>query len=315
MNNARIESAPTAITAFVGENQHVVDDAVRDFVDHGGTQQVTLPALDALADVDLFNLLCVLPDTTAGDVSPETWQAALRVCVQRRAMLIVDPPAAWTDAATAAASVGDLGLTGDDARNAALYFPRATDRVACGAIAGVIARTDATRGVWKAPAGVEATLGFELQHPLTNDDSGRLNVAGINGLRLFPVYGTVIWGARTMRGADAFADDYKYIPVRRLALNIEESLLRGLAWTVWQPNDMQLWSQIRQSAETFLTDLWRQGAFAGAKPNEAFFVRCDETTTTGADIEQGIVNVTIGFAPARPAEFIILDIRLLAASL
>jgi len=314
MSAATIASVPTAITAFVGSNCDLVDAAVRDFADHGGTQHETLATLDALEGVDLFNLLCVLPEESGGDVAPEVWQQALQICVRRRAMLIVDPPAAWTDAAAAAASVTVLGITGEDARNAALYFPRGADRLACGAIAGVFARTDAARSVWKAPAGVEATLNFALQHPLNDNDTRVLAGAGINSLRTFPVYGTVIWGARTMRGSDALADEYKYIPVRRLALHIEESLLRGLAWTMSEPNDARLWLQIRQSAEMFLIDLWRAGAFQGATPGAAFSVRCDASTTTPTDIEQGIVNVTIGFAPLRPAEFVVLYIRVLAAS-
>jgi uncharacterized protein len=126
---------------------------------------------------------------------------------------------------------------------------------------------------------------------------------GINCLRNFPVVGRVVWGARTLRGADILSDDYKYIPVRRLALYIEESLYRGTKFAVFEPNDQVLWSKLRQTIDAFMTDLFRQGAFFG------HFVNCDQSTTTPADIERGVVNVVVGFAPVKPAEFIVLQIQ------
>jgi phage tail sheath protein FI len=280
--------------------------------------------LYALDDADLFNLLCVPPPTVDGATSAAVYQAALAYCVKRRAMLIVDPPAALTPA-TGAAQLTALGLSGTDARNAALYYPRirqadptAQNRVGsfvpCGAVAGVIARTDAARGVWKAPAGLDAALSgvADLDVNLTDDENGRLNPLGINVLRTFPVAGRVVWGARTLRGADQLADEYKYVPVRRLALYIEESLFRGTQWVVFEPNDEPLWAQIRLNVGSFLQSLFRQQAFQGTTPREAYFVKCDHETTTQADVNLGRVNILVGFAPLRPAEFVVLQIQQIA---
>ncbi len=281
--------------------------------------------LYALENTDLFNLLCIPPDSREGDTDPDVYSEALTYCVERRAMLIVDPPADWTDTASAIAGLGDLGLSGTGARNAALYFPRVikadplrenqTDTfVPCGLVAGAMARTDVQRGVWKAPAGIDVSLnGIRgLSVPLTNDENGQLNPLGINSLRTFPVIGHVVWGARTLRGADLLADEYKYVPVRRLALYIEESLYRGLQWVVFEPNDEPLWGQIRLNVGAFMHNLFRQGAFQGSSPRDAYLVKCDSETTTQNDINLGIVNILVGFAPLKPAEFVILKIQQLA---
>jgi hypothetical protein len=123
------------------------------------------------------------------------------------------------------------------------------------------------------------------------------------------VIGPVVWGSRTARGADQLADDWKYIPVRRTALYIEESLYRGLKWVVFEPNDEPLWAQIRLNVGAFLHDLFRKGAFQGSTPRDAYFVKCDRTTTTQSDINQGIVNIFVGFAPLKPAEFVIIQLQ------
>lgn len=284
--------------------------------------------LYALEDADLFNLLCIPPDVRAGDVPPAVWQTANAYCQQRRAMLIVDPPAAWQSAAAARDGLAALGLTGLVARNAALYFPRVRQAdslldgqidtfVPCGIVAGVLARTDATRGVWKAPAGAEAALrgtqGLDVK--MTNDENGMLNPLGINSLRSFPIIGRVVWGARTLRGADQLADEYKYVPVRRLALFIEESLYRGTQWVVFEPNDEPLWSQIRLNVGAFMQNLFRQGAFQGSTPRDAYLVKVDSETTTQNDINLGIVNIVVGFAPLKPAEFVIIKIQQIAGQI
>jgi hypothetical protein len=183
-----------------------------------------------------------------------------------------------------------------------------------GAVAGVIARTDAQRGVWKAPAGIEATLiGVnELAVSLTDMEQGLLNPQGINCLRALPGAGRVVWGARTMRGSDRLADQWKYLPVRRTALFIEESLYRGTQWVVFEPNDEPLWSQIRLNVGSFMHNLFRQGAFQGTTPREAYLVKCDAETTTQNDINLGVVNILVGFAPLKPAEFVIIRIQQLA---
>ena len=279
----------------------------------------------ALETADLFNLLCIPPLDRERDVVPATWTAALAYCKDRRAVLLVDPPVGWNDPDDAIANVDAL-LTRDE--NAALYFPRirAPDPLKenrldtfapCGAVAGVIARIDAGRGVWKAPAGQEATLAgvSELSVKLTDGENGRLNPLGINCLRAFPVTGRVVWGARTLAGADRLASQWKYLPVRRLALFIEETLYRNTAWVVFEPNDEPLWSQIRLNIGSFMHNLFRQGAFQGTTPRDAYLVKCDKETTTQADIDRGIVNIVVGFAPLKPAEFVIIKIRQLAGQL
>jgi phage tail sheath protein FI len=187
----------------------------------------------------------------------------------------------------------------------------------CGIIAGVMARTDASRGVWKAPAGLDASLNNiqDLAVNLTDPENGLLNPLGINCLRSFPVNGRVVWGARTLRGADQLGDEYKYVPVRRLALFLEESLYRGTQWVVFEPNDEPLWSQIRLNVGAFMQNLFRQGAFQGGSPKQAYFVKVDSETTTQNDIDNGIVNIVVGFAPLKPAEFVIIQLQQMAGQI
>jgi phage tail sheath protein FI len=180
-----------------------------------------------------------------------------------------------------------------------------------GAVAGIYARTDAERGVWKAPAGLEATVegALDVNYKLTDAENGVLNPLALNCIRQFAIVGVVVWGARTGDGADALADEYKYIPVRRLALFLEESLYRGTQWVVFEPNDEPLWAQIRLNLGAFMHTLFAQGAFAGRTPREAYFVKCDKETTTQNDIDLGRVNIVVGFAPLKPAEFVIIKIQ------
>jgi len=147
---------------------------------------------------------------------------------------------------------------------------------------------------------------------MTDAENGEINPIGINALRTFPIIGSVVWGARTLRGADSIADDYKYLPVRRFALFLEESLFRGLKFAVFEPNDEPLWSQIRLNVGAFLNNLFRQGAFQGRTPRDAYFVKCDSETTTQNDINLGVVNVLVGFAPLKPAEFVVVKIQQIA---
>ncbi len=275
----------------------------------------------ALDRTDLFNLLCIPPYSfDGGDVHPVTWEAARVYCRSRRAMLIMDPPASWIDHADAVDGVDDLRGTDDD--YAALYFPRIRmpdplqgNRLEtfppCGTIAGVVARTDAQRGVWKAPAGIDAALTgvVELACNVTDDQNGLINRLGVNALRKMPAAGCVVWGARTLAGTDDLRSEWKYIPVRRLALFLDESIHRGTEWAAFAPNGEPLWAQIRGAIGTFMHELFRQGAFQGATPDEAYFVKCDSETTTRQDIEQGIVNAVVGFAPVKPAEFVMIRIH------
>lgn len=218
-----------------------------------------------------------------------------------------------------------LGIYGAAARNAALYFPRLLQAdaesggslvafAACGAIAGLMARTDATRGVWKASAGIEAKLrgvrGLEI--PVDDSDNGLLNPIAVNCLRMFPEDGPTVWGARTMAGRDVLGDEYKYVPVRRLALHIEDSLQRGTQWAAFEPNAEPLWAQLRVAITAFMHNLFRQGAFAGRTPRDAWFVRCDAGTTTQDNIQQGRVHIEVGFAALRPSEFVVIRLTLAA---
>jgi phage tail sheath protein FI len=296
----------------------------------GITDADIIASLPVLDQADLFNLLCIPPlKRHGGDVGKPAWDAAVAYAKSRRAFVIVDPAERWTstddvlNTATGLTSV----VTPDD--NAAIYFPRIlvsdplhdgqTDSFAPGgSIAGIFAATDLNRGVWTAPAGLEAAmqgvLGLSLggsvdPGKLSDADSGRLNLASVNSLRNVPTSGTVLWGARTLKGTDAQASDYKYIPVRRLAYTIEESVVRGIKWATFEPNDQTLWAQIALSVNAFMQTLFRQGAFQGATPSQAYFVKCDNTTTTTADIGNGIVNIVIGFAPMKPAEFVMLYIQ------
>ncbi|MGC5172555.1 phage tail sheath family protein [Microbacterium sp. DT81.1] len=278
----------------------------------------------ALENADLFNLLCIPP--FAPGISPEidTWDAAAAYCLTRRAMLLVDPDPAWEPATW----VGpDAVIAGVDALitrspNSAIYFPRIRvpdplkeNRLETfapsGAVAGVIARIDAQRGVWKAPAGQDATLNGvpELTVRLTDGEQGQLNPIGVNCLRTRPIAGRVVWGARTTRGADQLADQWAYLPVRRTALFIEESLFRGTQWVVFEPNDEGLWSQIRLNVGAFMNGLFRRGAFQGTTPAQAYFVKCDRESNPQEDIDRGIVNIIVGFAPLKPAEFVLLSIQ------
>ncbi len=286
----------------------------------------------ALETADLFNLLCVPPLSFTADVSPTLLAQAAAYCVSRRAVLIVDPPSRWTtkDAARiefSAASNAYPGLTSPSSSYAAIFFPRLRQPnplhdnqvetfAPCGAAAGVFARTDASRGVWKAPAGQDAGLvGVpQLSVPLTDPENGELNPLGVNCLRAFPIVGRVVWGARTLDGADRLASEWKYIPVRRTALFIEESLYRGTKWVVFEPNDEPLWAQIRLNVGAFMQDLFRQGAFQGDR-RSAYFVKCDKDTTTQNDIDKGIVNILVGFAPLKPAEFVVIKIQQIAGQI
>jgi phage tail sheath protein FI len=280
------------------------------------------PALDALDRLDIFNLLCVAGMTDEGTLS-----RLQKFCEDKRAFLIADCRQE-ADLQSFPNGPPDTLVSSASVKNAAFYFPwvKAADPLKknalrpfppSGFIAGVYARTDATRGVWKAPAGTEAALNGSagLTFVMTDLENGRLNPKAVNCLRQFPVYGRVVWGARTLDGADERASDHKYIPVRRLTLYIEESLYKGTKWAVFEPNDEPLWAQLRLNIGSFMHDLFRQGAFQGRSPREAYFVKCDKETTTQSDINRGIVNVLVGFAPLKPAEFVVITIQQMAGQL
>lgn len=324
-------------------DKYPLSHAVRQFFDNGGENAVVVrvanprfaePALSishqglwALDKVDGFNLLAIPPFEPGGDVDARSLRTALAYCKNRRAVLLVDPRSEWlmpVSILDPQRGIDSLGLRDP---NAALYYPNLLVPSAskgakpitcapCGAIAGLIARTDASRGIWKAPAGVEATIrgASGLDRKLSLAQNRLLNQAGINCLRSFPKTGIVSWGARTLEGADSMGSEWKYLPLRRVALMIEETIDRGLQWVVFEPNGEPLWANITDRIEDFLFRLFRDGAFQGRTLNEAFFVRCDEMTNSETDIETGIVNIQVGFAPLKPAEFTILHFRMKTAS-
>jgi phage tail sheath protein FI len=289
--------------------------------------------LYALDDVDLFNILCI-PAATRQSTPPVSQitftdadvtaiiSEATAYCDQRRAMLIMDIPIDVIDV-----DAMQTWMTQNDTlrnANVATYFPRVRipdplnkrlrDVGPSGTLAGLWGTTDVARGVWKAPAGVETQLRgvSQLVYNLVDRENGVLNPLGINCLRNFPIYGNVSWGARTLYGADLQANEWKYLPIRRMALFLEESVFRGIKWAVFQPNDEPLWAQLRMNVTSFMHDLFRQGAFQGSSPDQAYLVKCDSEINTQYEIDRGIVNVLVGFAPLKPAEFVILQIKQLA---
>jgi hypothetical protein len=282
------------------------------------TDRTGLYALDA---VDVVNILAIPSmKTLDSDSLAPLLTTAIKYCEQRYAMLLVDLPATVTTPQQAMAWMQENATLAS--ANAAVYFPNLVIAdplngylpltvAPSGTIAGLYARTDNAVGVWKAPAGVGAKLTgvTAVSYKMTDQENGLLNPAGVNALRNLPVYGNVCWGARTTVGNDKLSSEWKYVPVKRLALYIEESLLHGLQWVVFEPNDEPLWSSIRLNVGTFMNNLYLAGAFQGTTTREAYFVNCDSSTTTQTDIDAGVVNVVVGFAPVKPAEFVIISIQ------
>jgi uncharacterized protein len=322
--------------------------AVAQFFAHGGAQalvvrvsgdrdvddQVSGPAARrasrgvwALTRAAMVNLVCIPPYgwRLADEISDRTRQAALEFCHEHRAFFVADPPARWQSVADVL-DAGDGVLSIDwrtlPREHGALYYPRLVVRdpadagavrlaPACGAVAGVMARLDAARGIWKAPGGVEATLAADtvLAAALSGDEMALLTARGVNVLRTLPRGGPVVWGSRTLAGGDDEASDWRYVPVRRTADWVAASVGAGLGWVVFEPNDEPLWSRVRDAVDLFLHGLFRQGAFQGASPREAYFVKCDADTMTEVDVRAGRLNLIIGLALLRPSEFVIVRVH------
>ena len=285
--------------------------------------RATKSGLFALEGADTFNILCVPATASLASGMGDVVRAATAYCHERRAFMIVDIPATVTDPGGMQAWMAVNETLRDP--SAALYFPRPMipdplDGMrprsvgASGTMAGLYARTDGRLGVWKAPAGKAAQLSgvTQLGYALSGDEDRALETLGISTLRTFPVYGHVAWGARTLEGADTRASEWKYVPVRRFALFLEESLYRGTKWVVYEANDETTWSQLRVQVGTFMLDLFSKGALQGTTPRDAYFVKCDAETTAQDDIEQGVLNILVGFAPLKPAEFVIIKIQQVA---
>jgi uncharacterized protein len=283
----------------------------------------------ALQKIPAFNLLSIpeaaraLPGTpNSPDTSvngPQIYSAAITLCDQMRAMLLLDPP---PNVLTVAGAVDwkstSIGVVDP---NGAAFWPRLRliDQITnqmrtfapSGVVAGVIARSDGANGVWVAAAGISATLNGvqNMTYIMSDPEQGQLNPLGLNCFRNFPIYGSVLWGARTLVGADAMANQWKYLPVRRTALFLESSLYQGTQWAVFSPNDERLWAALRLNIGAFMQTYFQLGAFQGQTPADAFFVKCDSETTTQTDIDNGVVNVLVGFAPLVPAEFVVIQIQ------
>lgn len=276
----------------------------------------------ALDKLSIFNLL-VIP----GVVDSTILSDAAVFCEQKQAFLIMDPPVNQVADQAGSDWIGDyMTDTATKSTNAALYFPyvQSTNPLTgvpvnvppSGTVAGIYARTDNNRGVWKAPAGLETTIinttGVVESGSMSDVRQGTLNPLGVNCLRTFPGIGTVVFGARTSVTANHAFDQWKYVPVRRMALFIEQTLYNNLGWVIFEPNDDPLWVAIRTSIENFMLSLFNQGAFQGSTPSKAFQVKCDSSTTTQTDIDNGIVNIIVAFAPLKPAEFVVIKIAQLA---
>ncbi|MEK6335684.1 MAG: phage tail sheath C-terminal domain-containing protein [Acidobacteriota bacterium] len=270
-----------------------------------------------------FNVLC-LPDCALLSAASlkSVYEEAARFCNEQRAFMIADIPPSIDTPDKVVGWLSGSAITRD--QNAAVYFPRVkiTDKLtgnprnigASGTMAGIYARTDEQRGVWKAAVGLEATLaGVDLATTITDTQNGVLNPLAINALRHFPAAGNVCWGARTLVGADQLVSEWKYIPVRRTALFLERSIYEGTNWAHFEPNDVRLWEQIRTSVEAFMQVLFRSGAFQGSTPKEAYFVKCGLEVTSPSDIDNGVLNIQVGFAPIKPAEFVVIKLQQLAA--
>ena len=269
-------------------------------------------ALDVL-NFPRFNLLC-LPGVTTIDV--DAVSTALAYCQTQNAFLLVDPDPSVTEASAVTAA----GLFAAEGGHGALYWPRLVTPDStpaglppCGAMAGVMARTDSERGVWKAPAGLAAGIAGAtgVAYPTSDQASGALNPFGINVLRSFPGAGLVVWGARTLAGSDLRGDPFKYVPIRRLTDYIEASLYLGTQFAVFEPNDPVLWGQLRLAVGGFMRHLFRQGAFQQSESrseSDSFFVTCDSTVNPQTEIDAGRVNIVVGFAPLKPAEFVVVTI-------
>ncbi len=328
LNTRQYSFGPGSTSTSAASQIAGLDGAAPGFADYVGnpTAQTGFHALD---QVDIFNLMVIPRDEAVSAANRSAiWGPGSIYCQSRRAFLLIEAPDDWTNG-TRPQVVQDTSLIGALRATvvkdySAVFYPKVQVNDGgivrtlgpSGAIAGLMARIDASRGVWKAAAGTEADLrglvGLEVK--LTDLENGVLNKLGVNCARSF-VSGFVNWGARTMDGADDIGSEWKYIPIRRLALFLEESLYRGTQWVVFEPNDEPLWANIRLNVGAFMNGLFRQGAFQGTEPSKAFYVKCDSETTTQADRNLGIVNIEVGFAPLKPAEFVIIKIQQIAGDL
>jgi phage tail sheath protein FI len=279
-----------------------------------------LKGLSLLVKISTFNIL-VIPETSrlTAQEAVKVFQTTVPLVKQFQAVYLIDPPQIRRRSQTAkdlVAWIRAQRVIQDS--NVMLYYPKVHVHTqtgvpltislpASGRVAGIFSRTDVTHGVWKAPAGNNARLlGIVgLEKPLTLRDINFLTSANINALKPMSSSAYVVWGARTLSSDP----EWKYVPVRRMALYIESSVAKGTEWAVFEPNGEPLWAHLRQSVETFMKGLFTRGAFQGNRTSDAYFVKCGRDTTTAADQAAGTVHIIVGFAPLKPAEFVILKIK------
>jgi uncharacterized protein len=288
--------------------------AVRGFFDNGGTRcyisqiaagdslESGLAALDAQA----ISVVCCPDDPTI----PNAAAVMAAHCEKRKDRIcILQSPQPIVPIATHQPPVNST--------YAAYYYPWLTVATLdgsstvtippCGHVAGIYAQTDAARGVWAAPANVALAGVTALSQNVTTQESDELSSRGIDLIRSFPAQGITVWGARTTTAQDS---DWKYVSVRRLMIFVEQSIAQGVQWAVFEPNGPALWAAVSSSVENFLASVWKLGAFQGSTQQQAFFVRCDSTTMTQNDLDNGRLVCVVGVAPVQPAEFVIIQISL-----
>jgi uncharacterized protein len=300
-----------------GQQAHVARLASDGNGNATATSAAVMTGVHLLDAVPIFNLLAV-----SGEADPGLIAALQAYCAGRRAFLIVDSAPDSTFATLQAGP--DSRMTGANAINSAFYFPwlNALDPQLnvtrpfppSGFVAGLYAATDSSRGVWRSPAGIGASLTGQSGPVLGLDDTqaGVLNIHAVNCIRHFAQFGDLVWGDRTLAGNDQAASEWKYISVRRVALYIETSLYEGTKWAVFEPNNEQLWAQLRSSVGAFMQTLFVQGAFQGTTPAQGYFVKCDVENNPQSSLDQGVVNILVGFAPLHPAEFVVIQIQQMA---
>ncbi|GAB4178145.1 MAG: hypothetical protein Kow00108_13820 [Calditrichia bacterium] len=262
--------------------------------------------LHAIKEIEEYNLVCV-----PGITDKAIQDAIIQFCERNRTFAILDGPKEIPD------NKGiDFILQQKPAESsfAAMYFPwvyiyNPFDEQKMlvppsGLVAGMIARVDSEKGVHKAPANEKLKGALGVKYKLTDVEQGVLNPKGINVIRDFSDTGVTVWGARTL-SADA---EWRYISTRRLFLMIEKTLEKGTRWVVFEPNTPELWMRIIRNVKTFLLSLWRDGALFGKTPEEAFYIKCDEENNTPETIDQGMVNIEIGLAAVKPAEFVVFEL-------
>ena len=299
-----------------GSRCYVVNTAATDPLS-GRAPRSALRALDAIDDVSII--------AAPGRSAIEDHAALVLYCEsdhRRDCVAILDPPSAVDDvlrlAEVATAATGSTTATGlrpPSSEFATLYFPwlvvadpltgQRVEAPPSGHVAGIWARTDALRGVHKAPANEVVRGALGLTYQVARQEQELLNPAGVNCIRAFPREGIKIWGARTLAEESS---EFRYLNVRRLVTMLRETIVAGTRWIVFEPNDERLWNSVVCNVSAFLTQVWRDGALMGPTPGDAFFVKCDAETNPPEIRDAGQVVAVVGIAPVKPAEFVVFEI-------